>query len=494
MKKRAHKRPEQPCYVGVDFYPEHWDRALWTPYAKKMNAANFNIVRLAEFAWVLMEPTEGVFDFSWLDDAIRTLGRQGVSVILGTPTAAMPAWVAQKYPDTLAMKTDGTRTVWGARKNNCFSSASFRLLSERITRAMAVHYAKDLHVIGWQTDNEFRGPTCYCPICRREFQEWLSAEYKTLDALNRAWGTAFWGHVYGRWDEIQIPDDMNSQNPGICLDFKRFTSFLNVRFQREQIAVLRSECPSKFITHNLMGYNHGDVNYYDLAADLDFVSWDNYPVWGAPAVRYDASSAADIMRGLKKKNFWIMEQTAGPCGATTFGRNVRPGELRSITYQQVAHGADATIWFRWRTATVGREQYWHGLLGHDGRTLRRYDEAAQTAKELHALWPHIKDTTVLAKAAIIYDYDSIMALKIQPGYEYQGHENFFTSSYKDAFKRYHRALFRAGVAVDVIKPDDPMGKYDLVLAPHQHVLADEVAEKFNTYVKNGGVLDRKSVV
>ncbi|MBF0246310.1 MAG: beta-galactosidase, partial [Planctomycetes bacterium] len=195
------------------------------------------------------------------------------------------------------------------------------------------------------------------------------------------------------------------------------------------------------ITHNLMGL-FPEIDYYDLAADLAFASWDNYPVGGAPNIRCDASMAADLMRGVKDKNFWIMEQTAGAPGWGAFGRNPRPGEIRNVAYQQLAHGCDGQIWFRWRTCTVGREQYWHGLLGHDGQPLRRYEEAKQTAAEYHKLAEVLDGTTVKAEVAMVYDYTSLWATRIQPGFK--------GNDYHADLRRYYQALFRAGINVDMI--------------------------------------------
>ncbi len=477
-------------YVGADYYPEHWPRERWDTDARLMQEAGFNVVRLAEFAWVFMEPEEGRFEFGWLDDALGLLGKHAISVILCTPTAVMPAWVARKYPECLATMPNGQRITWGVRKNNCFTSGTYRLLSERVTRAMAEHYASAPNVIGWQTDNEFGGPVCFCETCRADFQDWLRAKYGTLEELNCRWGTHFWGHRYGTWGEIQLPDTsgrwrlsgeshLSTHNPSLCLDFQRYTSYLNVRFQRDQVRLLRELCPKHFVTHNLMGL-FSDLNYYDLAEDLDHVSWDNYPVWGRPDIPYASSAAADVMRGLKRKNFWIMEQTAGPGGWSTFGRNPRPGELRKIAYQQVAHGADGMIWFRWRTCTAGREQYWHGLLGHDGKPLRRYREAAQTAQELHKLADELAGTTVKAQVAIIYDYETIWALRIQPGYD--------GNAYHAAMRRYYDALFRAGISVDMIKPTQDLSQYRVVIAPDFYVMPDQVAQALSDFVSGGGVL------
>jgi beta-galactosidase len=469
-------------YIGVDYYPEHWPKSRWPTDARLMKEAGFNVVRLAEFAWANLEPEEGRFDFTWLDEALAILRRQGISAILGTPTASMPAWVAHKYPEALAVLYTGLRLLWGVRKDNCFTNPDYRRLSVNITRAMAEHFAKTPNVIGWQTDNEFGGHenVCYCDSCRAEFQDWLRRRYRTLARLNRAWGTHFWGHQFGAWAEIQLPRYKETYNPSACLDWKRFWSWLNVRFQHDQVQILREVCPKHFVTHNFMGL-FKELDYYHLAEDLDFISWDNYPLTcNGPEVRYDSSLAADVMRGLKRQNFWIMEQTAGACGWSTFTRNPRPGEIRSIAYQQLAHGADAQVWFRWRTCTAGREQYWHGLLGHDGRPLRRYQEAARTAKEYRTLEKHLAGTTVKADVAIIYDYESLWATQIQPGFAGNGPQ--------DAVRRYYRALFRAGVNVDIVSPDARLSAYKLVLAPNLYILPDALAARLNAYVKQGGVL------
>lgn len=466
-------------HIGVDYYPEHWSRERWETDARLMAEAGFDIVRLAEFAWVNLEPREGKYDFAWLDEAVATLERHGLSVILCTQTATMPAWVARKYPETLLMQRDGTRITWGVRKNNCFTSGAYRLLSERMTRAIAEHYQDAPNVVGWQTDNEFgSNPFCYCDTCRQAFRDWLRAKYGSLDVLNRAWGTHFWGHTLGDWDEIVVPDQPRAHNPSACLDWQRFYSWLNVRFQADQVRILRQVCPNHFVTHNLMGLFQ-ELDYYALAEDLDHVSWDSYAVWGKLAVPYRASEGGDLMRSLKRRNYWVMETNAGPSGWGAYGRNPRPGEMRKLAFQQVAHGADGYLWFRWRTCTAGREQYWHGLLGHDGRALRRYREAAETTADLRKVAKELRGTTVKAPVAIIYDYDSLWALRLQPGYA--------GNTYHGAMDRVYRALFRAGVNVDYCQVGDNLGQYKAVFAPNLYVLPDGKAEDLITYVERGGV-------
>jgi beta-galactosidase len=477
--------PGRAMYIGVDYYPEHWPRERWETDARLMKEASFNIVRLAEFAWIDMEPREGQFEFAWLDDAIKLLAHYDIDVILGTPTAVMPAWVAQKYPEALRTKADGTHIVWGGRKHNCYSNADYRRLSRRITRALAEHFARTPNVIGWQIDNEFGGEECHCHSCLAEFQTWLRQKYGTLGAINEAWGNRFWGLKFTDWTQITIPDNATDRpwvmgNPSACLDWKRFITWQQARFQADQVKIIRAACPGDFVTHNFMGM-FPKLDYYVMAQDLDFVAWDNYPIWSdQPDIPYSASLAADLMRGLTRKNFVIMEQTAGPCGWEAFGRNPWPGEIRKIAYQQLAHGSDGQIWFRWRTCTVGREQYWHGLLGHDGKPLRRYQEAAQTAKEFRRLEPYLRGTTVVADVAILYDYDNLWSLEFQPG--------FAGNSLQAAVRRYYDALFRAGVNADIVSRSTDLSKYELVLAPDLSILPDETAVKLDAYVKNGGVL------
>ena len=474
-------------YIGVDYYPEHWPSERWATDARLMQEAGFNIVRVAEFAWVDFEPREGVYQFDWLDRALAVLAERGISAILGTPTAAMPAWTAHHYPEVMALQKDGTRIAWGVRKNNCMSSPLYRALSRKITRAMAEHFAPTPNIIGWQTDNEFGGPICFCDGCKKAFQDWLHERYGTTAALNQAWGTHFWGQKYGDWAEIVLPTDDAGHNPSLLLDWKRFNSWLNVTFQAEQVQILREVCPQHFVTHNFMGL-YPELNYFDLARDLDFVSWDNYPIRNSdPGPTPHASAAADLMRGLKRQNFWIMETTAGPAGWGKMSRNPRPGELRKMAFNQVAHGADHLVWFRWRTCTAGREQYWHGLLGHDGQPFRRYREAAAIASDLRRLEPELAGTTVKAQVAIVYDYNANWAFRFQPAYDNPSTDRW-GENYLAAVQRYYLALYRSGVNVDFIPPDGDLNAYKVVLTPHLYLLSDELAARLSDYVKNGGVL------
>lgn len=481
-------------YIGVDYYPEHWPESRWATDAKLMREAGFNVVRLAEFAWAVMEPAEGRFEFAWLDRAIETLARRGIKAVLGTPTASMPPWVARKYPEVLALKKDGTREAYGHRKYNCFSSPAYRLLSRRITGAMAARFGKNPGVIGWQTDNEFDSHPCYCENCQESFRGWLRRKHGTIEKLNRALGTVFWSHRYRDFGEIRIPATTVTVNPGLALEHKRFQSDLNVTFQREQVSILRRRCRKQFVIHNFQE-SYKDLDYYRMAQDLDLVSWNSYPIWGEPGFPYGAAAMGDVLRGLKRRNFWTMEQVCGNQGWAFMSRSVRPGEVRRLFFQQVAHGADGFLWFRWRTCPFGWEQNAHGVLSYDGVPRRRYRECAAAAGDCHRIESEIAGTTPRSDVAVILDYECSWAIGIQPGFAenapgwwLEPGQTANLNDYHAQFMRYYRALVRAGVNVDFVHPDRDLSGYRLAIAPELILMPPPRERRLIEYVKRGGVL------
>lgn len=469
---------------GVDYYPEHWPEERWTIDAQLMAEAGFNVVRLAEFAWSRMEPTEGKFDFEWLDRAIAILHSQQISVILGTPTASPPPWLMGKSADLFRMREDGLRVTFGNRREYCPNHPLHHEFTQRIVNEMADHYAHHPAVIGWQIDNEF-GDRCYCPVCRQNFQTWLRSRYEALVELNEKWGTIFWSHVYNDWTEIPVPlTTGGSPNPGLALDYYRFCSDSYVAYQQMQIDILRVKCPNHFITHNFMGFKYDKLNYFDLARNLDFVAWDIYPrMQWTMEHGVDPSANAlnhDAMRGLKSRNFWVMEQQAGPGGWEILSVSPRPGELRLWAYQSIAHGADGIIFFRWRTARFGTEQYWHGLLDHDGHPSRRYDEIKRVGAEIKAMGAEILGSQVKSSVAMMLSYDSRFAFQIQP--------NNPRFSYPEHFHELYRACHQRHASIDIVAPNADLSSYELVIAPALHLITDAITENLKRYVQSGGTL------
>jgi beta-galactosidase len=469
---------------GVDYYPEHWPEEHWPVDARLMAEAGFNVVRLAEFAWSRMEPDEGRTDFGWLDRAIDVLAPHGIQVVLGTPTASPPPWLMARHPDVFLVREDGRRATYGHRRAVCPNNPAYHEATRRIVTRMAERYGGHPSVIGWQIDNEF-GDRCYCPICAAAFRDWLRGRYGTLDELNERWGTAFWSHVYSAWDQVPLPLSTGGpHNPGLALDYRRFASDSYVAYQRMQIDVLRARCPDRFVTHNLMGFKYDKIDYFDLARDLDFVSWDNYQrmqwTMGEGVEPSRGALAADTMRGLKRRSFWVMEQQAGPGGWEIVSVAPRPGELRLWAYQTIAHGADAVVFFRWRTARSGTEQYWHGLLDHDGGRGRRYREIQRMGAEIRRAGDEIHASDVRSSVAMVLCADSRFAFQVQannPGFGYADH-----------FQDVYRALHRRQVSIDVLAPTDDLSGYRLVVAPAMHVVTAAAAENLRRTVEAGGLL------
>lgn len=471
-------------YFGVDYYPEQWPEERWSIDARLMKEACFNVVRLAEFAWSKMEPSEDHYDFEWLDRAIDILHAHGMKVVLGTPTASAPPWLMNKDPGLFRVREDGQRVTFGNRREYCPNHPLYHEHTRRIVTKMAEHYADHPAVIGWQIDNEF-GDRCYCPVCAAQFQTWLRGRYEALDELNEKWGTVFWSHVYNEWTEIPVPlTTGGSPNPGLTLDFYRFSSDSYVSYQQMQIDILRARCPQHFITHNLMGFAYDKLNYFDLARNLDFVSWDNYPRMQWTMERgVDPSAMAlslDTMRGLKAKNIWIMEQQAGQGGWEILSVAPRPGELRLWAYQAIAHGADAILFFRWRTARFGTEQYWHGLLDHDATPSRRYEEIKQMGTEIQKIGETIHGAQTKSQVAMILSYDSRFSFQVQannPRFHYPEH-----------FHQIYRPFYQQHASMDIVAPTSDLSSYKLVIAPALHLVTDEIANHLKHYVQAGGTL------
>lgn len=471
--------------IGVAYYPEHWERERWETDARLMQEAGLNTVRLAEFAWVKMEPADGRFDFTWLDDVIAILSRHGIKTVLGTPTEAMPAWLALAHPDAVATDRDGRKIPYGGRRDNCPTSTTYRRLGNRVTEAMARHFAGNPAVIGWQIDNEFSGPYCFCAECLAAWQAHLEARFGTIDALNRAWGTIFWSHSYGSFAEVPLPRRSDGNNPSLELEHRRFHSRQVVSFQREHVDILRRIVPAgQFITHNMCGFFVDNIDYYELARDLDIAGLDYYynnSPWPNRfnVMRYE-SAAMDLTRCFKKKNFLVTETPTGTIGSQYMLRNLRPLEMRRMNYQAVAHGADGILWFRWRAGRFGLEQLTQGVLGHDGVPGRRYDDIRRVARELAALAPALDGSTVRSQVAIVYTYENRWALQIQP--------NARHFDYVTHLHQYHRALKCEGVDVDFVQLSDSLDAYRVLILPTGYLLSPEAAAKLEAFVRAGGVL------
>lgn len=469
---------------GADYYPEAWPESQWEKDAAMMQEAGINFVRMGEFAWVKMEPQEGHFDFAWLDRALKILNAHGIKVVLGTPTAAPPAWLYAKYPDIAVMDANGVRYRFGSRRNYCLHNQTFRAATTRIVTAMAEHYKNHPGVIGWQIDNELSDPKCYDPVSQAAFQAWCQRKYHTLDSLNASWGTIFWGHTYRAWSEVPLPWNtlFGTASPSLVLNFARFQSDSTHDYLSLQTAILRKIAPHQAITENEMGMFQ-ETDWYDLNRSIDFVGWDNYPMMYKDLTQYNIVGLGhDVMRGSKdNQNFMMMEEEGGVGGWATFIGHQSPTALYRVwDYQSIAHGADGICYFRWRTSRYGTEQYWEGILDQDSYPNSRYTMVQQTGKELQELAPLLHESTVVSPVAVLNSPESRWAFQNQ-----SGTEDF---QYDQQLQDFYDAFRRGGVNVDVAFPASNLSAYRIVVAPALYVSDQALVDKLTAYVKNGGTL------
>ena len=474
---------------GVDYYPEHWPKERWATDAQMMRDMGIQVVRMAEFSWQKFEPRKGEFHFEDLDEAIAILAAQGLDVILGTPTAAPPKWIIDQNPEIQPTDWHGHQRFFGSRHHDCQSNPVYREHIRRYVTAFAAHYARNPAVVGWQVDNELgnsHGDLCYCPSCEKRFRRWLKEKYGTIEELNRAWGTAFWSQGYPDFEHIHAPKITAAwgQNPSQDLDWRRFTSDLVCEFHQFQADILRKAAPDKWITHNLMGFS-SKPSYYKLGEQLDFASHDQYPGghFHARHNEYRAdwhAAELDFIRAVKQKSFWIMEQQSGITGWEILGRTPRPGQLGLWAMQCVAHGADTIVFFRWRSCAMGTEQYWHGLLPHNGVPGRYFREVAAFMKQYAPLLREISGAGPKAEVAILRSYEQEYAFQIQPHHPQH--------SYIQHLAAYYKALHRANVPVDFVGEHHDWADYKVLIAPLQFLMTPELAEKLRAYVQRGGRL------
>jgi len=465
-----------PLLLGTAWYPEQWPESRWDADLALMQEAGVHMVRVGEFAWSRMEPEEGRYDLDWLDRAIAAAGKHNIFVVLGTPTAAPPAWLTQKYPETLRVSEDGRRAQHGNRQHFNWANPKYREIARKIAEQMAKRFGHNPCVIGWQIDNEY-AEVSFDPETRAQFQQWLKARYGTLDNLNTRWTTAYWSQTYTAWD--QIPIQVGYGNPGLLLSWMRFVSDTWRNYQKNQLDVIRANSvPLQFITTNTMGWFDG-YDHYTVEQDLDMAAWDDYVGEGhLDPVRNGATH--DLTRGFKQKNFWVIETQPGSVNWADINNSLDKGEVRAMAWHDVAHGADAVSYWQWRSALNGQEQYHGTLIGSDGTPVPLYAEVSQVGKEFEKAGPVLAGTSVKSEVAILHSYDSRWAI------QWQKHNNKYNP--QDEIVSYYGPLRAIAQSVDIIPPTASLTGYKLVVAPGLNVLSDAAAKNLISYVEGGGHL------
>jgi beta-galactosidase len=463
-------------YLGAAWYPEHWPETRWPEDVRLMREAGLNVCRIAEFAWSTLEPTEGQYQWDWLERAIALLHDNGLAVVLGTPTAAPPAWLTFHHPDTVAIDANGRPVQHGNRCHYSPTSTTYQKYARRIVELMAKRFGRDARVIGWQIDNEYNRVD-YSDPSRRQFQAFLREQYGTLDALNAHWSTAYWSQTYTDWNEIPLP--IGPHNPGLMLAFRHFVTKVWRDFQKMQIDAIRQHAaPEMWITHNFMGW-FDSFDHYRLSEDLDFVSWDWYV--GTGHHDYTRTGAAhDLTRGFKRRNFWLMETQPGSVNWAGVNNVLNKGEGRCMAWHAVAHGADAILYWQWRPAAGGQEQLHGSLLGADGNPRPFYGEVQQLGRDFQALGTVLDETSPRSEVALLHSYDARWSLNLQ-----RHHKDFDPVEH---LLHYYRPLAARSVGADIVSAEAPLDGYKLVVAPALTVLSETTVANLAAFVEAGGTL------
>ncbi len=476
--------PPPPIMMGTAWYPEQWPEARWDEDLALMQQAGIHMVRVGEFAWTRMEPSEGQYDLDWLDRAITAAAKHGIYTVVGTPTAAPPAWLTQRYPDTLRMDEEGRRAEHGNRQQFNFANAKYRDLARKIAEQLAKRFAHNPWVLGWQIDNEY-SDISFDPDTKAQFQQWLKARYGTLDNLNTRWTTSYWSETIFDWS--QIPIQTQYGNPGLLLAWKRFVSDTWRSYQKNQLDAIRANSDARqFITTNTMGWYDG-YDHYVVEKDLDLAAWDDYVGQGHldPAKN---GFAHDLTRGFKNRNFWVMETQPGSVNWAPVNNSLDKGEVRAMAWHAIGHGADVVSYWQWRSALNGQEEYHGTLLGADGTPVPLYAEAQQIGREFAKAGSALAGTSVKSEVAILHSYDSRWAI------DWQRHNKNYDPAAE--LVSYYRPLRAVSQSIDVVEPVASLSQYKLVVAPGLNVLSDAGAKNLIEYVRQGGhlVLGQRSAL
>jgi beta-galactosidase len=451
-----------------------------------MQQAKCNVMSVGIFSWAKLEPREGEYDFAWLDSIIEKLYAAGIHIFLATPSGARPAWMSQKYPEVLRVGRDHVPALHGGRHNHCMTSPVYREKTLKINRLLADRYSQHPAVLGWHISNEYGGE-CHCNLCQEKFRDWLKARYQTLENLNHAWWSTFWSHTYTDWSQIESPAPQGEVSiHGLNLDWRRFNTAQVSDFCRHEVAPLKAVNADLPVTTNFMEYFY-DYDYWQLAKEIDFISWDSYPMWHREK---DETTLAcytamyhDMMRTLKGgKPFVLMESTPSTTNWQPTSKLKKPGMHILSSMQAVAHGADSVQYFQWRKSRGSVEKFHGAIIDHVGHLDTRVGREVTKLGSMLERLPGVAGCRTEARVAIIFDQQSRWAMDDAAGPRNMGME------YEKTVNEHYRPFWEKGIAVDVIDADQDLSSYALVIAPMLYMVRQGFAERAEAFVADGGHL------
>ena len=449
-------------YLGVDYYPEQWGIEMVDEDFANIKELGANLIRIADFAWDVFEPREGEYDFSFFDEVIAKAKAHDLKVMMCVPTATMPSWLYEKYPEIMNEDEKGYRQPYGARRGYCINSDIYRKKGIALAEKLAEHYKDEEAIVAWQVDNEIGhegSDLCYCQNCHSKFIEYLKNKYKDINELNERWGTRFWTQTYSAFEQIPLPKPaFTAQNPSLRLEWYRFRSEATVSYIKGLVDAVKRFDHKHPVSHDFEG---GIINKafspFAVAQNLDFVSYNNYPVWGGqkePLSPSDLAFSVDFARGFRREKFWVTESIMGQQGHNDIGYAPKPGEAEKWALDSLDHGVESLIFFRYRGFTKGAEQFCFGILDADNEKRRKYYETMdffKKAKEKPVTYPE-------SKICLVYDYDSKSSMAIQR------QSNQF--SYEKECQKFYGQLFKRGMNCDIIDSSVDFNKYSLVILPY----------------------------
>ncbi|MBO0730238.1 MAG: beta-galactosidase, partial [Acidimicrobiaceae bacterium] len=499
--------------VGAAYYHEYMPYERLKADLDLMAAAGFSVIRVGESVWSTWEPEEGAFDVEWLAPVVDEAHARGISVVLGTPTYAVPPWLHRKYPETTAQRRTGQPIPYGHRQDVDITHPAFRFLAERVVRRIVARYADHPGVIGYQVDNEPGNELLHNPAVFAGFVDELRAKYGDVETLNDAWGLTYWSHRISRWSELWTPD--GNTVPSYDLAWRRYQARLTSEFVAWQAGIVRELARANQFVTTCLALDRVAVDAVQLAASLDVTATNLYypmqdaltmprppeiriggqPEWLKAAGPWLPFFQADVSRGVRQEPFLVTETDAATIGESYANYPAYDGQWRLVAWALVARGARMIEYWHWHTLHYGNETYWGGVLGHDLLPGRCYDEIARIGAELSAAGEAVIDLVPDAEAAVLISPESRWAWQFQPPLAVEGGTAGDRRSYDRVLHAFYRGLFAAGLQVDVVAPSqlggsaaDLVARWPVLVAPALYIADDELLRQLRDYARQGGHL------